>query len=201
MRPCARFQALYADPGVRHVILFRNHGEAAGISLRHPHSQIIALPMVPMQIEDRLRAYREHYEARGHCLMCETIAAEIEQESRIVQQSRHFVSMIPYAALSPFHLWVFPLRHSSGFGDITGEERRDLAGHLHGLLKRLNRGLDDPSYNLVLRSDAAGDLAHMHWYISIVPRLAMPAGFELGSGMYINSAMPEESAAFLRDFG
>ncbi len=195
-----RFDILYQDADIEHVIIFKNHGEAAGTSLQHPHSQIIALPMTPMQVCDRLDAYRRYADEHGECLMCATLADELAAACRIVLESEYFVTFIPYAALSPFHIWIFPRRHSVSFGDISGDELRDLARHMQHVLAKLYAGLDNPSFNYVIRSESprASATEYFHWYISLVPRLSQPAGFELGSGMYINASIPEESAEFLR---
>ncbi|MDX8407207.1 MAG: galactose-1-phosphate uridylyltransferase [Mariprofundaceae bacterium] len=197
----ARFAAIYQDADVEHVIIFKNHGEAAGTSLQHPHSQIIGTPVTPMQVRDRLDAGRRYFDDTGECLMCASLSDELEDGARVILDSEHFVTFIPYAALSPFHLWIFPRRHCACFADINDNEVADLARHLQQVLARLYGGLDNPSFNYVIRSESprASGAEYFHWYISLVPRLSQPAGFELGSGMYINASIPEESAGFLRN--
>lgn len=195
-----RFLDLYADPRVRHVILFKNHGEEAGTSLAHSHAQIVGTPVVPLQVRDRLVEYIHYLDSSGECLMCRIIADERADGTRIVAENERFVAFVPYAALSPFHLWIFPKDHHSCFGGITDEALADLGRVLGKILRTLYVGLGDPPYNLVLRSlgpEEAG-VDYFHWYIAVVPRVAKAAGFELGSGMYINTALPEQSAAFLR---
>lgn len=197
----SRFLAMYQDPAIEHVTIFKNHGEDAGTTLQHPHSQIIGTPITPVQIRDRLDAGRNYFDDTGQCLMCATLADELATGSRVVLDTPHFVSFIPYAALSPFHTWIFPKRHTASFADITDAEVSELAQHLKNILAKLYTGLDNPSFNFVIRSESprAGNSTYFHWYISIVPRLSRPAGFELGSGMYINTSTPEDSAAFLRN--
>ncbi|OGF67496.1 MAG: galactose-1-phosphate uridylyltransferase [Candidatus Fischerbacteria bacterium RBG_13_37_8] len=189
------------NPIIQHLIIFKNHGEDAGTSLIHPHSQIIGTPIVPMQIRDRLNAYLHFYEDTGACIFCKTIDDELHDNSRIIMQTKHFVVFVPYAALSPFHIWVFPRRHNSTFAKIDEEEMNELAGVVKSILTKLFSGLNDPSYNMVIRTLLAyeSELEYFHWYISIVPRVSKAAGFELGSGMFINSALPEESAEFLKN--
>jgi len=118
-----------------------------------------------------------------------------------VLQSACFSAFVPYAAFSPFHIWIVPRRHSPSFLDITPEELRDLGSVLRQVLRKLYFGLNDPDYNYVIRSAPMHDRGaeYLHWYIAIVPRVSRVAGFELGSGMFINTSLPEESAAFLRD--
>ncbi len=195
-----RFLDAYLDPRVEHVIIFRNHGERAGTSLEHPHSQLIATPVVPVQFRDRVMAAMHYFDDTGECMVCDVLKSELKDGSRVIFDSEHFLTFIPFAALSPFHTWIFPKRHSATFSTITEPEIRDLSLHLQGVLAKLHRGLNDPDYNFVLRSsrpkDAGND--YCHWYLSIIPRLTRTAGFEMGSGMYINTSLPEESAEFLR---
>ncbi len=197
----ARFLSMHQDPAIEHVTIFKNHGEDAGTSLQHPHSQIIGTPITPIQIRDRIDAGRSYFDETGQCLMCATLTDEFVDGLRVVLDTTHFLTFIPYASLSPFHTWIFPKRHTASFGDITDTEAEELALHLKNILEKLHVGLNNPSYNFVIRSESprACNSEFFHWYISIVPRLSRPAGFELGSGMYINSAIPEDSAAFLRD--
>lgn len=195
----ARYRACRADPRIAHVVLFKNHGPTAGTSLIHPHSQVIASPVVSYQVRDRIRTLQEHHALYGDCVVCRMIEEEISEGLRIVELSPHFVALVPYAALSSHHLWLFPRRHMAEFGELRDDEVRALAATLGAVQRRLHRALGDPDYNYVIRSAPRGcDPAEFHWYLSIVPRLAKTAGFELGSGMYVNDSYPEMSAASLR---
>ncbi|MBI5050957.1 MAG: galactose-1-phosphate uridylyltransferase [Nitrospirae bacterium] len=195
-----RFAELYSDPRIGHVIIFKNHGAGAGTSLEHPHSQIIGTPVTPFQIRDRVEEAIRFFDLTGECLICKTIAEEKKDSTRIILETGHFISFIPYASLSPFHTWIFPKRHAATFSEITETEIVDLALNLKTTLAKFYYGLNNPDFNYVIRSNRTKDarLEHSHWYISIVPRLSMTAGFEMGSGMYINTAMPEASAEFMR---
>jgi len=154
-----------------------------------------------MQIRDRLNAYLHFYEDAGECLFCKTLTDEICDNKRIIIESNNFVAFIPYAALSPFHIWIFPKKHASSFAVINEEEMKDLAILIKKIITKIYIGLKDPSYNMVIRTLLSREVSieYFHWYISIVPRVSKTAGFELGSGMFINSAMPEESAEFLKN--
>lgn len=195
-----RFVEAHLDPRVEHAIIFRNHGPGAGTSIEHPHSQLIAIPVVPVQYRDRIQAAMQYFDSTGECLFCDTIRMEQEAGSRVVIETEHFLTFVPYAALSPFHVWIFPKRHSASLADITDEEIKAAAFHIKGLLSRFYTGLENPDYNLVIRSSRPRDVGNefSHWYMSVVPRVSKVAGFEMGSGMYINSSLPEESAEFLR---
>ncbi|MBI5694977.1 MAG: galactose-1-phosphate uridylyltransferase [Nitrospirae bacterium] len=196
-----RFNAFYADPRVEHVILFKNHGAAAGTSLEHPHSQIVGLPMTPAQVRHRAQDACDYFDDKGSCLVCRTIEEEASDGRRVIMETDNFLAFIPYAALSPFHTWIFPKRHMPCFTAITGTELDELAVVLKTVLWKVYKGLCNPDYNYVIRSGAPSDCNadHLHWYVAIVPRVTKAAGFELGTGMYINPSIPEASAEFLRD--
>ncbi len=195
-----RFIEIYKDPRIEHVIIFKNNGPASGTTIEHPHSQIAGIPVIPLQIRSRIENAMRFFDDTGECLLCKTINDEITDGARILSNTEHFVSFIPYAALSPFHIWIFPKRHSGSFSDLRSEEIWDLSINLKSTMAKLYYGLEHPDFNYVIRSGKPGntDSEFIHWYIGIVPRVAMASGFELGSGMYINPLMPEISAEFLR---
>lgn len=196
----ARFISVHSDRRIEHAIIFKNHGESAGTSLEHSHSQLIATPIVPVQFRDRVSAALHYFDNTGECMICSVLKKDTEEGDRIILETAHFTTLIPYAALSPFHTWIFPKRHSASFSSITDEEAADLAVHLKNILSRFYYGLEDPDYNYVIRSSRPQDAGneYCHWYLSVVPRLTMAAGFEMGSGMFINSSLPEKNAEFLR---
>jgi UDPglucose--hexose-1-phosphate uridylyltransferase len=196
----SRFIEAYKDPQIKHVIVFKNHGPSSGSSILHSHTQLIAFPVKPLQVKMRVEEGQKYYEKTGECLMCATLREELKDIERIVYESMHFVAFVPFAALSPFHLWIFPKRHASSFIDMTDEETKDLATVLKTILLKLHNGLDNPDFNYVLRSEEPGEVSgdNFHWYISIVPRIIHASGIEMGSGIYINLSIPEEVAEFLR---
>jgi UDPglucose--hexose-1-phosphate uridylyltransferase len=195
-----RYEAVTADPRIAHATLFKNHGERAGTSLEHPHSQIVGTPIIPPQVRDRMENALRFYDETGECIVCSVLADELGDQTRIVAEGTDFVAFIPYAALTPFHLWIYPRRHAASFTEATNSELADLARLLRTVLRKLYFGLENPDYNLSVRTpprEACG-LRYYHWYVTIVPRVTRTAGFEIGSGMFINVALPEESADFLR---
>jgi UDPglucose--hexose-1-phosphate uridylyltransferase len=195
-----RYHCTLADSRIEHATLFKNHGATAGTSIEHPHSQIIATPIIPGEIRERLESALQFYDDSGQCIFCVTLQEEQEEHTRIVHENDHFVAFIPFAALSPFHLWIFPKRHCAGFGSINDAEGAALASILRRVLRKLYDGLGNPDYNFVIRTGPkeSDKLRHYHWYVTLIPRVTQTAGFELGSGMFINMALPEESAQFLR---
>jgi len=196
----ARYHALKKDPNIKVIIIFKNHGENAGTSLDHPHSQIIASPIVPPFIRRKYEVATQYFDNTNRCIHHDIFAAELEMKERIVRQSRHFVVFHPFASHYPFETWIMPKKHGSSFGDSTEEEMADLADVLGDILKRLHIGLNNPDYNYVLHTAPVDDehKRYYSWHIQIIPRLTLAAGFELGSGIHINIAVPEETADFMR---
>ncbi len=195
-----RGREIAQDQRVEHIIYFKNHGERAGTSLAHPHTQLIALPIVPYSIRARTEEALRYFDDTGRCVFCHMLADELKHDQRLVAKSKYFVAFVPYAALSPFHIWIMPRRHESSFLNATAYELADLGSLLRQVLHKLYAGLRDPDYNYVIRSAPTYDSGseYLHWYVAIVPRVTHRAGFELGSGMFINVTLPEADAAFLR---
>jgi UDPglucose--hexose-1-phosphate uridylyltransferase len=195
-----RYIYIRRNDEIKSIIIFKNHGPAAGSSQEHPHSQIVATPVVPHIMRSRIEGMAEHYDVTGKCMMCGMLEHELKDKKRIVLETEHFVSHVPYAAAAPFVTSIVPRRHSSSFDEISDAELKDLAGSVRQTLSKLYYGLDNPDFNYTIRSVPVREKWNeaAHWFISVMPRLTQPAGFELGSGMFINVAIPEESAAFLR---
>jgi UDPglucose--hexose-1-phosphate uridylyltransferase len=196
-----RINGLKEIPYIESVIPFRNHGTRAGASLVHPHSQVIGLPVIPKDIIERMNESIRFHEVHRECIFCRVLSSELDSGERIVINSKSFTVFVPYAAYSPFAMWIFPKRHSSSFTDVTGEELPELASVLRQALRKLYFGVNDPDYNYIVRTAPKGyeSSSFFHWYITIVPRLTRTAGFELGSGMFINPSIPEENAEYLRN--
>ena len=195
----SRFRASLQNNKVALTMLFKNQGEGAGTSLTHPHSQLIGSCVVPAHIRHRMDEAQKYYEQNGACVFCRMIEEERRQGERIVVDLPHFTAFILYAALSPFHLWILPKRHMAGFDEMTPEERDGFAAALGAVLRKIAAGLGSPDFNYVIQSSPLdrGATECFHWYLSLVVRLTKAAGFELGSGMFVNPTVPEESAAFL----
>lgn len=193
------YNACRRDPRIEHIVLFKNHGAGAGTSIEHPHAQIVGTPIISYQVRERVRALDEHLAIYGECVLCRMIKDEIEQGTRVINLSKSFVAIVPFAALSRYHIWVFPRRHMAHFGDVSDEELPELASVLRTVFRQLYYGLGDPDYNFLIRSAPRNcPNEGFHWYVSIVPRIGQAAGFEFGSGIFVNTSCPEDSAAFLR---
>lgn len=182
------------------VTIFRNHGEKAGTSLLHPHSQIIVTGMVPNHLRRREEEAQHYYDQWGRCVYCDILAHEARDGTRVVFGNDAFLAFVPYAAEVPCEVWIVPRRHRADFGSVSDREKGDLARALGEVLRRLHDRLDDPDYNYVLNTSPrfkAGE-PQLHWYLQIRPRLTTRAGFEIGSGISINPSLPEDDAALLR---
>ena len=180
------------------IITFRNHGTKAGASIIHPHSQIIALPVIPRDIISRMNESIRYHEEHRECIFCNVLKSELQAKERIILETEYFVAFVPYAAYSPFHVWIYPKIHKYSFHLIDDNEISDLAVVLKTILRKLYLGLNDPDYNYIIRSSAKG-FHTFHWYLTIVPRLTRSAGFELGTGTFINPCLPEDNAEYLRN--
>jgi UDPglucose--hexose-1-phosphate uridylyltransferase len=196
-----RYNFLRSDNRIHHVTIFKNHGTDAGASMQHPHSQLIATPVIPSQVRHRLQEALRHYDDAGECMFCQMVASEIQDQTRMVIKSEHFAAMEVFASATPFATHIFPLRHMATFGEITAAEISDLASVLRTLLAKIYVGLENPDLNYTIRSGPSDYVGarHFHWYVSVIPRLTRVAGFELGSGMFINTVLPEAAAEFLRN--
>ena len=195
-----RDRDLLRDRRFQAFILFKNHGEAAGTSLRHPHWQVIATPVVPRLLRLKHIEATEYFDRTGECLYCALVRDELEAEVRMVAANADFAAFVPYAAHTPFETWIVPRRHEASFHAASGGLLRSLAEILKNVLLKLYAGLDDPDFNLTIDLPPRGDedKEYFLWHVRILPRLTTPAGFELGSGMSINTVLPEEAASFLR---
>lgn len=198
----ARYREVREDPRVKYIIIFKNHGETAGTSLEHPHSQLVATPVPPMLLRRKFDVAIGHYDDTGRCLYQDLVDAEMGAKVRVVVETDRFVVFHPYASRVPFETWIAPKQHESSFGNIAAEDLPELAAVLQRTLAGLHRALGNPDFNYIIHSAPAGDenKAYYLWHLQILPRLATIAGFELGSGIYITTMLPEESAAFLRGF-
>ncbi|GIV98048.1 MAG: galactose-1-phosphate uridylyltransferase [Herpetosiphonaceae bacterium] len=195
-----RGRIIESDPRIEQTVFFKNHGRRAGTSLIHPHGQLVGLPIVPYNIRVRNEEARRNFDDHGECVFCRMRLEEEIDGKRIIASSDYFTAFIPYAAYSPFHIWIVPRRHHASFLDAAPDEIRDLSVVLRQVLRRLFIGLNNPDYNYIIRSAPKQESCslYLHWYMSIVTHVTRMAGFEMGSGMFINTALPEESAAFLR---
>ncbi|OQA92678.1 MAG: Galactose-1-phosphate uridylyltransferase [Elusimicrobia bacterium ADurb.Bin231] len=196
-----RILDLKKDSRFEYILVFKNRGEAAGASLTHPHSEIIAMPTVPVRVKQELDGSRNYYDYKERCAFCDIIREEIESNTRIVSENEDFICITPFASRFPFETWILPKTHSSSFEDSQKHEVSNLALILKDLNSRMNRVLENPPYNFVIHNSPCrnGKLSYYHWHIEMMPQLLRTAGFEWGTGFYRNPTPPEEAAKFLRE--
>ncbi len=196
-----RLVDLKKDPRLVHGLIFKNVGAPAGASLDHSHSQLIVTPVVPISIWEEMTGSLEFYNYRGRCIYCDMIQQELATDKRIVLDTPSFVVFCPYASRFPFEMCILPKNHSSHFENVPHQTIEEMGMVLKTILNKLKVALDDPPYNYVIHTAPfdSKDLTHYHWHLEIFPRLTRVAGFEWGSGFYINPVLPEQAAAFLRE--
>jgi UDPglucose--hexose-1-phosphate uridylyltransferase len=206
----SRLIELEKDPRFRYVMIAKNHGGAAGATLIHSHSQLIAAPIIPPVVSTELNSARGYYREKGRCLLCDVIEQELGAEERIVSQNDDLMTVAPFASQVPFELLIVPKKHQHAFAEIMESEIASLAWALKDALTRLKLTLEDPAYNLAFHiapntnaqppSEGWSTLEIVsHWHIEVIPRLIQSHGFERGMGFYVNFTPPEEAASYLRE--
>jgi len=206
-----RLRDLRRDPRFKYVLIFKNHGPLAGATLDHPHTQLIATPVTPRAISVELESAWNHYHVKERCIFCDMLAQELDKGERVVSLDEHFVALAPYASRFPFETMLIPRRHLHSFADEPRSNLVALARCIKDFMVRLKTVLRDPPYNFVFHTAPNTETlvrrrnywdtlpVDFHWHIEVLPRLTKVAGFEWGTGFYVNPTAPEEAAAFLRD--
>ena len=206
----SRLIELEKDSRFRYIMIAKNHGGAAGATLAHSHSQLLAAPIIPPIVSTELDSAKEYYREKGRCLLCDVIELELETDKRIVSQNDDFVTLAPFASQVPFELAIVPRKHQHAFAETTEGEVTSLAWALKDTLTRLKLTLKDPAYNLAFHiapnTNAKPPSGHwptlemdFHWHLEVIPRLIQSHGFERGMGFYVNFTPPEEAASYLRE--
>lgn len=196
-----RILDLKNDKRFRYVLIFKNQGSEAGGTLEHTHSQLIALPIVPRTVIDELVGAQEYFKYKERCIYCDIVRQETEEKVRVVTENESFLVICPFASRFPYEAWILPKRHSPYFEHASKQEYVDLARSFREILIRLNRSLNNPPFNYIIHSNPFEETEndHYHWHIEIMPKLTRVAGFEWGSGFYINPMTPEEASLSLRE--
>lgn len=204
-----RFCLLKKDKRFKYVLMFKNYGQVAGGGpIRHARSQLIATPVDPKRVKEELVGSRRYFEYKERCVFCDIIKQELKQKERVIVDIDGLIAISPFASRFPFEVWILPKEHSCDFFSIKPEQRRDLAGVIKRVMLKLKKALSDPPYNYILhtapfRRAKAGYWktieADYHWHIEIMPRLTRVAGFEWGTGFYLNPTSPEEATRILRE--
>ncbi|HBE73902.1 MAG TPA: galactose-1-phosphate uridylyltransferase [candidate division Zixibacteria bacterium] len=196
----ARMHDLKKDVRLQYLMVFKNHGFRAGASLQHGHSQLIATPIVPKAIKEEMYGARDHFRYKERCIFCDIVRQELDDRRRLVTENDEFLSIVPFAARFPFETWILPKRHNPSFEDCQPHQVPHLAAILKETLTRMNLSVSHPPYNFVIHTSPCNQPGPewFHWHIEIMPRITRVAGFERGTGFYINPTPPEEAAQYLR---
>jgi UDPglucose--hexose-1-phosphate uridylyltransferase len=195
-----RMLDLKRDIRLRHILVFKNHGAAAGATLEHTHSQLIALPIVPDFVREEIDGAHRHFSIKERCVFCDIIRQDLTDGRRIILENSDVVAIAPYAPRFAFETWLLPKHHGARFEEAPRHDYESLARALKAILQRMDRALEQPAYNLIVHTspfaEDTGDV--YHWHVEILPKLTRVAGFEWGTGFYINPTPPEEAARVLR---
>jgi UDPglucose--hexose-1-phosphate uridylyltransferase len=196
-----RILDLKNDTRFKYILVFKNHGISAGASLEHSHSQLIATPIIPKRVQEELLGAKKHFDFKERCIYCDILHQEMQMGKRLVVRTDDYVSVEPFAPRFPFETWLLPVKHYSHFEAMELREYYGLAAVLKETLLRINRTLESPHYNFILHTSPVQEapLLEYHWHIEIIPKLTKVAGFEWGSGFYINPTPPEMAAQHLRE--
>ncbi len=196
----SRLIDLKKDERFKYVLIFKNEGEAAGASLEHTHSQLIALPIVPKIVQEEIDSSKQYYDFMEKCIFCDVIVTELSLNKRIVYQNTDYIAISPFAPRSPFETWILPTQHESSLRPKNNSFSQ-LAEVLQITLKRLDKILDVPPYSFVVHTSpfTEEENIYYHWHIEIIPRLTRMAGFEWGSGFYINPTSPEDATRYMNE--
>lgn len=195
-----RYTEVMKDNKNMFCIIFKNHGKTAGTSLMHPHTQLAVTSVVPQHVRLREQEAQRYFDKFGSCVFCDIIIEEYRTKKRIIYENDSFLCFVPYFAEVPYEVWIMPKKHEADFGSINENEKAGLADSLRKILKKIRRELQNPDYNFIIHSAAkykAGE-PQVHWYLQIKPRTTIDAGFEIGTGIPINPAVPEENANMLK---
>ena len=198
-----RVNDLKRDIRLRYILIFKNHGASAGATLQHTHSQLIALPIVPDYMRDEIDGARHHFDEKERCVFCDIIRQEVSAERRVVHENSEVIALSPYAPRFPFETWLLPKTHGARFEDAPRRQYESLARMIKSVLMRMDRALERPDYNMLIHSLPFSEQAVelYHWHVEIIPKLTRTAGFEWGTGFYINPTSPEEATKVLRAYG
>jgi len=195
-----RTLALENDYRFRYILIFKNHGVAAGASLEHAHTQLVALPIVPKRVKEELKGAVTYFGYRERCVFCDILAQELQDKIRVISENKHFVAFCPFVPRFAFETWILPKKHNQNFKSIDDGAIKSMAAILKDTLARIKKVLSDPAYNFIIHTAPIRDGINeeFHWHLEIMPKLTNIAGFEWGSGFYMNPTSPEFATKCLR---
>jgi UDPglucose--hexose-1-phosphate uridylyltransferase len=200
---CQRTLDLERDRRFKYIMIFKNYGASAGASLEHPHTQIIALPMVPKNVKEEIIGAQNYFEYRERCIFCDMIRQELQEKERIIMENKNFFAFCPFVSRFPFEIWIMPKKHTGFFNQTSYEEIPDLASVLKGVVGKVKKVFGETAYNFIIHTSPINSEGNgvdsYHWHLEFLPKLTRVAGFEWGTGFYIVPTPPEIAAKFLRE--
>lgn len=196
-----RISDIKKEECIEYVLIFNNYGPKAGASVFHPHSQLIALPIIPPDVSRSLAGSRSYFGKNGQCAHCAILDFELVDKSRIICENEDYIAICPFASHVSFEIRIYPRGHSAHFENIGQTSRHNLAAGLREVLSRLKKAMNDPDYNFFIHTAPTkiDSMDHYHWHIEILPRTNIWAGIELGTGIEVVAVAPEEAARLLRN--
>jgi UDPglucose--hexose-1-phosphate uridylyltransferase len=196
-----RYNTMKKLPFVKLIIIYKNYGIMAGTTLEHSHSQLLATPVISRQLRMQSEVAARYYDDKGRCLYCDIVERELEAGKRIIMETDSYVVFHPFASHSPFETWIVPKNACASFGNLPESELPELAKVLRLNLLKLYKGLNNPDFNYVINSAPVDDedKDYFRWHIRIIPRLTEMTGFEIGTGINMNTLLPEDTTAFIRE--
>lgn len=199
---CRRSMDLIKDKRFKYIMVFKNYGPSAGASIEHPHTQLIALPMIPKNVAEELEGADAYFNYKERCIFCDMLRQEVAEKERVVIENKYYIAICPYVSRFPFEVWILPKKHNGYFCHVSKDELGDLAMILKEVLSRIKTVLSNPAYNYIIHTspvNIADTHEGYHWHMEIMPKLTRTAGFEWGTGFYIVGTPPELAAKYLRE--
>lgn len=195
-----RYLDLMKKKSVNFITIFHNYGKEAGASISHPHSQLIAIPVISPYIRQEISGSKLYYKSNEKCVYCTMAEYENKYKKRIVFENGSFIAFCPFSSRSAFEIWVMPKKHSPYFERITNDDKIKLAEVFKNALMAIKKTIDNPPYNFYIHTSPCDgkDYPHYHWHIEILPHTSVWAGFELETGIEISMIRPEVAAKALR---
>ncbi|MGB8952376.1 MAG: galactose-1-phosphate uridylyltransferase [Candidatus Aminicenantales bacterium] len=202
-----RITSIEKESQYQYIQIFKNKGKEAGASLTHPHSQIVATPIIPKRLKEEVYGAERAYRKFKECVICRILKEERAAKERLILSNRHFCVTAPFASRFPFEMRITPIRHSPYYASLNADELQSLAEILKDVLSRLKNILSDPPFNYFIHQGPNPELSRevwpemdkvFHWHFEVIPILSRVAGFEWGTGFYINPVPPELASEFMR---
>lgn len=199
---------LEKDARMRYILIYKNSGKEAGAVFSHPHSQVIATPIIPKRVKEELDGAKQYYGYKERCIFCDIMREELRYGSRVIFETKNFIAFCPYAQRFSFEFWIMPKRHHCAYQDMSHEELEDFGFMLFTMLKKMGAVLKNSPYNYIIHTapnriprrnhwHTLGE--DFHWHMEVMPRLTSVSGFEWGSGFYVVTTSPEDAAKYLRE--